>query len=239
MILGVVSIILILIPGMVESISSYITGDETLCANTPYDPNCYCTIDRVKIWSRFRYACLSQSPKATTECDWCNKQCVEWRAIWDRYPSPEKYNAYCTDRMPVPEYACVARVSEFGTIECAAVPSIHTEGLTFFCSGSALSEFITEWQGTDAGLVDFFRNSCPIPGKNPYDNCDLNFEGGSGTGTTNGEKVSSSECISECYDINGILVGGHVLWEAVWKTETREIIISQAGWYGTDCISGV
>lgn len=230
-----------LIPGLSRSVTSFIKGEEINCANAPYNPNCICTIDRNKVRQGFKYYCVTGSPKATTDCDWCAGNCIEWKKVWEQYGDAISYNQYCDPRTPVPGYACVARVSEFGTMECVSVPSIYTEGLITFCNDEALIEFVQEWQGTDEELVGFFKSGCPVPGKNPYDNCDLSFGGQSGSGSgPNIERLSNVECRSICYDMQGNMIGGQYLWSIMWDADDRSNIIAPGTRsFETDCISGV
>lgn len=233
--------VVLLMPGMYPSLSAWLRGEQTWCTDTPYNPICICTLDKEKTWYGSQYACISHSPKATTDCDWCNGRCVEWRKVWDEHPSSEEYNEYCSDRAPKMGYSCVAQASPItGTLECVDIPAVHTEGIKAFCSDEALREFIAEFPGSDTEIVSFFRSSCPVPGVNPYDNCELGFGGGSGVGKDNSNnRLSMVECRSTCYDQTGTPTGGRIVWSAMWYTETKDIISADGGWVDENCIQGI
>lgn len=234
----------IFIPGFGNSIISVVTMAPDSCANTPYDWNCECTIDREKVPQDFKYYCITASPKASTDCAWCAGECLEWIKVWEQDPSAQAYNEFCDPRTAISGQACVARISEFGNLECAAVPSINTEGLIEFCSNAAIAEVVTESQATNEELVQFFRSGCPVPGISPIDNCDLAFIGGIGTTILSGGRTIESgivECRSACTDSAGTVVGGRILWSVMWNTEDRTEIIGQpdGGSDSTSCIDGV
>ena len=237
-----------LIPGMANSLRTLVFGETVFCAEAPYNPYCTCTIDREKVWDG-RFVCITHSPKSSIDCDWCNGQCVEWGVVWDEHPTLIEYNEYCVSRAPVPGYACTARETIFGNLECVGVPAVNPEGFITFCTDAALEEVIEEWQGTDDELVSFLRSGCPTGELSPLDLCELRFSGGSGTGyDQNGNPISFADCVSDCYDDQGILVGGHIMWESIWYPDTNEVVFADGGWHETPttpgyelqgCITGV
>lgn len=189
----------------------------TFCEIDPYHPDCICPENTIKTkgGSPFQWVCIGQKWPAddSTECAWCNGECVNWK-LYGNYSE--------CDRDPLFERSCQA-------IEgyCDDVPFEYKEGLVTFCSEEDWYKFVEEFPGTNRELNAYLAKHCT--GTYWQDGCKLEYSTSDELwtqyfGPDSGLQNIVMECLSQCYDNTGKIVGGKVLYEIVYKIENGELL---------------
>ena len=157
--------------------------------------------------------------ETTMDCDWCNKDCVNWKTYNN---PPGKFTMECIDRDPMPGKSC-----QCSNGYCDEVPFDYHEGLVTFCSEEDWYKFFNEFPGTSKQLNAYLGEHCT--GTYWYDGCELGYSVTDEVwdqyyAETDSIQHIIMECLSYCYDQSGKLIGGRVLYEIMYKIEDGALL---------------
>ena len=224
-ILAISLVTVIAMPTLPRNIWYDLNKATVRCVDATDYKNCVCPEDFDKKLIDGEYICIPHSPETSLDCEWCNKECVEWKKL----PSPGLSGC---DRTPLIGKVCLVDIVD-GHKLCAPKVPVPQGDLITFCNKEEFMKTIDYFEGDFVKLEIYLKEHCDGL-VNPLDNCRTEYRGYGEPfqsdmpvilgGESKSRNVSNPECISVCEN-NGTIVGGRILWSGFFDADTGEALL--------------